>query len=80
MRSLAFALLLTACGASPTAPSATSCPAQDAQDDGTDCTTVIGYAFDGKRCFPITCGCTGADCGDLGATETACQARFGACF
>lgn len=78
---VALGLSGLSCAPVPSPPSApAACAAQDARDEGLDCTGIVGYVFDGTRCFGITCSCTGADCGDLAATQAACEARFATCL
>lgn len=73
-------VLLAGCAQSPEPAAPPSCPAQDARDDGTDCTDVVGYAFDGTRCVAVTCGCAGGDCDAIAASRVACEARFASCL
>ena len=41
--------------------------------DGHTCDTVLGWAWDGSKCYPLTgCACYGTDCARLVVDELAC--------
>ena len=52
----------------------------DARPNLDTCTDVVGYAFDGKLCGPIVCGCLGDDCGQLFGSIEACDREYGVCY
>ncbi len=56
------------------------CGPMDAHDSGLDCAAIAGYAWDGKMCRPITCSCTGSDCGGIFATANECDTAYSACL
>jgi hypothetical protein len=64
-----------AAGVPPPGP----CAAMAATHAGTDCARTAGYAWDGRRCFDVVCGCTGADCDRLFESLGACEAAYLEC-
>lgn len=51
----------------------------DARGQG-DCRAILGYAFSGGSCWPVTgCECVGSECGSLSATPEACIAAHVSC-
>jgi hypothetical protein len=41
---------------------------------------VSGYAWNGVMCTPLFCGCSGADCGAIYATGSACDRAHAQCY
>jgi len=56
-----------------------SCEPQDAFSNGDDCVDVVGYARHPGACAAIVCGCQGADCDDLFASQAECEAAYEGC-
>lgn len=68
-------------GGSGSFPAAVApCAAMDAQSSGDDCTSIDGYAYDGRICAPVVCGCLGADCEALFPSIEACDVAHAACY
>lgn len=67
-----------AAGAS-TAP-VDACAAMDAKSSGDDCTSIDGYAYDGRICASVVCGCVGADCERIFPSLDACDQAYAGCY
>lgn len=52
----------------------------DAKSSGDECTAVTGYAYDGRICVPVVCGCVGADCQHLFPSIDECDLARTACY
>lgn len=63
------------CRVERSTPTDGECQAMDAAENGTNCGTIVGYAYNGQVCHEIWCGCIGADCGKLHPTMEACRSR-----
>ncbi len=54
------------------------CEAMAVTDPG-ECAEVIGYAWLGASCEPLTCTCEGEDCDDIFGTESECLTAWAGC-
>ncbi len=51
----------------------------DARSGPALCALLLGYAWSGGSCEAVLCTCTGADCGSLYSTESACVEDHESC-
>jgi hypothetical protein len=49
------------------------CQVEDAVWDGSKCAGVFGYAWNGKSCELIECGCVGINCGGIAKDLATCE-------
>lgn len=60
-------------------PAPPSCKAMDAKGVGL-CEKHLGYTWNGKACVGLAgCSCSGADCGKLFSSKSACQTAYSGC-
>lgn len=61
-------------------PAPATCAAMDAKSSGDECTSIDGYAYDGRICVPVVCGCVGLECQRLFPTIDACDRAYAGCY
>lgn len=55
------------------------CQVEDAIADGSKCAGIFGYAWHGKACEPIECGCIGINCGGVAKDQASCEQAHKTC-
>jgi hypothetical protein len=72
-------MALVGCAKAQSADDNPACAPQDATDDGTDCIETVGYAWTGRECVAVVCGCAGSDCSMITAERDGCEKRYASC-